>query len=171
LPQIRSYTVYIHGNFGREIAADAVIYGVYLRYFWQGNCRRYGHIRCISTVLTKPTYKQCCPTCPSSHSSYVSWQPLFKNPVCSLLLYLHAHSHCLASTCPCLSDQHAHSHSLASTCTFSSDLHARSHCLATTCTYVSDLHAHSHCLASTCTSFPDLHAHSHCLASTCTSLS
>jgi hypothetical protein len=27
------------------------IYTVYIRYFWEGNCRRYGHIRCISTVI------------------------------------------------------------------------------------------------------------------------
>jgi len=32
------------------------IYTVYIqRYFWQGNHRIYGHIRCIYTVLADPT--------------------------------------------------------------------------------------------------------------------
>jgi len=34
------------------------IYTVYIRYFWQGNHRIYGHIRCIYTVLANPIYKQ-----------------------------------------------------------------------------------------------------------------
>ena len=50
-PNIRSYTVYIYGIFGREITICSVIYGVYIRYFWQGNHQTYGHIRCIFTVL------------------------------------------------------------------------------------------------------------------------
>ena len=31
------------------------IYTVYIRYFWQGNHRIYGHIWCIYTVLANPT--------------------------------------------------------------------------------------------------------------------
>ena len=31
------------------------IYTVYMRYFWQGNHRIYGHIRCMYTVLANPT--------------------------------------------------------------------------------------------------------------------
>ena len=34
------------------------IYTVYIRYFWQGNHRIYGHIRCIYTVLANPTYER-----------------------------------------------------------------------------------------------------------------
>ena len=52
------------------------IYTVYIRYFWQGNHRIYGHIRCIYTVLANPTYvlKFCTtnvatPHCTSSTSS------------------------------------------------------------------------------------------------------
>jgi len=37
-------TIYIH------------IYTVYIRYFWQGDRRIYGHIRCIYTVLADPIY-------------------------------------------------------------------------------------------------------------------
>jgi hypothetical protein len=32
------------------------IHTVYIRYFWQGNHRIYGHIRCIYTVLANLTY-------------------------------------------------------------------------------------------------------------------
>jgi len=32
------------------------IYTVYIRYFWQGNHRIYGHIRCIYTVLANPRH-------------------------------------------------------------------------------------------------------------------
>ena len=49
---------------------------MYIRYFWQGNHRIYGHIRCIYTVLANPTYvlKFCTtnvatPHCTSSTSS------------------------------------------------------------------------------------------------------
>ena len=30
------------------------IYGVYIRYFWQGNHHTYGHIRCVYMVLANP---------------------------------------------------------------------------------------------------------------------
>jgi hypothetical protein len=39
------------------------IYTVYIRYFWQGNHKIYGHIRCIYTVLANPTHilrYRCC---------------------------------------------------------------------------------------------------------------
>jgi len=32
------------------------MYSVYIRYFWQGNNRIYGHIWCMYTVLANPTY-------------------------------------------------------------------------------------------------------------------
>jgi len=32
------------------------IYTVYIRCFWQRNHQKYGHIRCIYTVLANPTY-------------------------------------------------------------------------------------------------------------------
>jgi hypothetical protein len=32
------------------------IYTVYIRYLWQENCRIYGHIRCMYTVLANPSY-------------------------------------------------------------------------------------------------------------------
>jgi len=38
------------------------IYTVYIRYFWyfwQGNHQKYGHIRCIYTVLANPTQDGC----------------------------------------------------------------------------------------------------------------
>ena len=31
-------------------------YTVYIRYFWQENHQKYGHIRCIYTVLANPTH-------------------------------------------------------------------------------------------------------------------
>jgi hypothetical protein len=49
-----SYTVYIYGIFGREVTKYGVIYGiygVYIRYFWQGNNQIWGHIRCIYRFL------------------------------------------------------------------------------------------------------------------------
>jgi hypothetical protein len=39
------------------------IYTMYVRYFWQGNHRIYGHIRCIYTVLANPI---CVPFLPPS---------------------------------------------------------------------------------------------------------
>jgi hypothetical protein len=35
------------------------IYTVYVRYFWQGNHQKYGHIRCIYTVLANPINTVC----------------------------------------------------------------------------------------------------------------
>jgi hypothetical protein len=36
---------------------------IYMRYFWQGNHRIYGHIRCIYTVLANPMYMRAKCTC------------------------------------------------------------------------------------------------------------
>ena len=48
--------VHIYGIFGREITVYTVIYGAYIRYFWQGNHQIYGHIWYIYTVLANRTY-------------------------------------------------------------------------------------------------------------------
>jgi len=73
-PYIRSYTVCTYGICSREITKYKVIYGVrtvfvagkitihtfiyglYIRYFWQGNHHTYGHIRCRYMVLANPKY-------------------------------------------------------------------------------------------------------------------
>ena len=36
------------------------MYTVCIRYFWLGNHQKYGHIRCIYTVLANPTYVLSC---------------------------------------------------------------------------------------------------------------
>ena len=43
--------VHIYGIFDREITVYTVIYGAYIRYFWQGNHCIYGHIWCIYSVF------------------------------------------------------------------------------------------------------------------------
>jgi hypothetical protein len=50
-PNMRSYTVCIYIIFGRTTTKYAVIYGVYIRYFWQGNHQIYGRIRCVYTLI------------------------------------------------------------------------------------------------------------------------
>ena len=39
---------------GLAITIHTYVYTVYIQYFWQGNYRTYGYIRCTYTVLTKP---------------------------------------------------------------------------------------------------------------------
>ena len=53
------YTVFFAGGFCREFTKYTVIYGVYVRYFWQGNHQVYGHIRRRCTVLANPITYAC----------------------------------------------------------------------------------------------------------------
>ena len=57
IPNIRSYTVYLYGSFGRGITKYTVIYGAYTRFFWQGNYQIYGHIRCIDGIFGREITK------------------------------------------------------------------------------------------------------------------
>ena len=81
------------------------IYTVYIRYFWQGNHRIYGHIRCIYTVLANPTYvlKFCTtnvatPHCTSSTSS--AGRPAAGTLLKSLLTCVFLHNEPHHSTSP-----------------------------------------------------------------------
>jgi hypothetical protein len=56
---VKLTTKVTHGHQSSVIVMSWVgqnhIYTVYTRYFWQGNHRLYGHIRCIYTVLANPS--------------------------------------------------------------------------------------------------------------------
>jgi hypothetical protein len=39
-----------------QLARTVYIYTVYIQYVWQVNDQRYGHIRCVYTVLANPKY-------------------------------------------------------------------------------------------------------------------
>jgi hypothetical protein len=48
------------GNYHINRVGQNHIYTVYIRYFWQGHHKIYGHIRCIYTVLANPIYIPSC---------------------------------------------------------------------------------------------------------------
>jgi len=45
---------------------------IYIRYFWQGNHQKYGHIRCIYTVLANPRHIRCIYTV-LANPRFVTW--------------------------------------------------------------------------------------------------
>jgi len=57
LPNIQSYTVYTYGSGQPQpYYRTPYIWCIHIRYFWQGNCQIYSHIRCIYTVLANPNH-------------------------------------------------------------------------------------------------------------------
>jgi len=105
----QTYPLYIYGSyrvlanpthascFASCLGLARTIYTVYIRYFWQGNHRIYGHIRCIYTVLANPSHviRMFVPACSWPWTSFKKYQSYTVH----IYIYIYTQGSCQPYSC------------------------------------------------------------------------